>query len=48
MKEKIQKFLQLLLTLTKEEADQVEEILNWDSETKAAFLLAKQLFEEED
>ena len=34
--------------ITRDEADYIEEILNWDNERKAAFLIAKQIFEEED
>lgn len=33
--------------ITKEESDSIKDILKWDDEKKAAFLLAKNLFEEE-
>jgi len=48
MKEKIDKFLQYFTTITKEEADFILDILRWDDETKAAFKLAKRIFEEKD
>lgn len=48
MKEKIDAFIELLPTITKEEADTILRIVNWDRETKAAFKFAKQIFEEED
>lgn len=48
MKEKIDKFIHYFTTITKDQADFMEEILNWDDETKAAFKFAKQIFEEKD
>lgn len=48
MKKKIEKFLEYFPTITKEEADYIESILRWDDETKAAFMMAKQIFEEKD
>jgi hypothetical protein len=48
MKEKIDKFIKYFTTITKEEADYIESILKWDDETKMAFMMAKQIFEEED
>lgn len=48
MKEKIDKFIQYFTTITKEQADFMEEIVRWDDETKAAFMFAKQIFEKED
>jgi hypothetical protein len=48
MKEKIDKFIDFFTTITKEECDNIEEILSWDDETKAAFFLAKRIFEEGD
>lgn len=48
MKEKIDKFLKYFTTITKEESDYIEEILKWDDETRAAFLFAKRMFEDED
>lgn len=46
MKEKIEKFLKFLSSISKEEADYIEEILSWDGETKIAFKMAKRIFEE--
>lgn len=48
MKEKIEYFLEFLTTLTKEDADIILHVLNWDDETKAAFKFAKQTFEEDE
>lgn len=48
MKKLIDQMLELLPQLTKEEADSIEEILKWDDDKKAAFILAKKLFEDED
>lgn len=45
---KIYFFTNLLPTLTKDEADLIENVLKWGDEEKAAFLLAKKMFEEED
>ena len=46
MKEKIDKCLEYLSQLTKEEADLIENVLQWDDETKWAFKYAKKTFEE--
>ena len=46
MLDKIEKFLELLPTITKEEADFIEDILKWDDEKKMAFFHAKSIFEE--
>lgn len=48
MKEKIDKFLEYLSNLTKEEADFIESALKWDSETRVAFIMAKRIFEEKE
>lgn len=48
MKDKIEKFLKWLPTITKEESDFIEEVIHWDSEEKVAFIMAKRMFEEED
>jgi len=48
MKDKIDYFLEILTTLTKDEADLIEQVLKWDDEHKMAFSLAKKLFEEEE
>jgi hypothetical protein len=48
MKEKIAKFMKYFTTITKEESDYIESILKWDSETKAAFFLAKRIFEDNE
>jgi hypothetical protein len=46
MQEKIDKMLDILTQLTKDEADFIEQILNWDDETRIAFRLAKFILEE--
>jgi hypothetical protein len=47
MKEKIKYFLDIYLPkLTKHECDFAVHILSWDDETKIAFKLAKDIFEE--
>lgn len=48
MKEKIDKFIEYFTTITKDEAEYIEEILKWDDETKAAFFFAKKIFEDKD
>lgn len=48
MKEKIQKFIEIFPTVTKEESDAIANILRWDEETKMAFFIAKEIFEESD
>lgn len=49
MFEKINQFLnELLPKITKEEAETILDILKWDDETKAAFKLAKKIFEEQN
>ena len=48
MREKIEKFLKFFSTITKEESDNIEAILKWDDETKAAFMFAKKIFEEKE
>lgn len=48
MKEKIDKFIHYFTTITKEQADFMEDILNWDDEKKMAFMMAKQIFEEKE
>lgn len=48
MKEKINKFMHYFTTITKEQADFMEEILNWTDEDKIAFMLAKRIFEEKE
>jgi hypothetical protein len=47
MKDKIDHFLTILSELTKEEAFLIEMALKWDSETQAAFMFAKKIFDEE-
>ena len=46
MIDQIDFFIEVLSTLTKEEADEIEKILLWDQEKKCAFLFAKKIFEE--
>jgi hypothetical protein len=48
VKEYIEEFLIVLPKLTKEEADFILEIVNWDEEKRMAFKFAKKIFEEED
>ena len=40
--------LQYLTQLTQDESDFIESVLKWDDETKAAFMFAKRIFEEDD
>lgn len=47
MKEEIDKMIGYLTTLTKEEANFIEHVLEWPDEYKTAFILAKRIFEEE-
>jgi len=44
---KIDKFVQIFPTLTREEADFIEQVLKWDDETKIAFGMAKRMFDED-
>ncbi len=46
--ELITKFIKYFTTITKEEADYIEEIMKWDDETRAAFMFAKRMFDEKD
>ena len=46
MKEQIDKNMEYLTQLTKEEADFIEHVLEWDDEQRIAFKLAKRIFEE--
>jgi hypothetical protein len=48
IKEKIDEFLDFFSTITRDEADYIEEILEWDNETKVAFQLAKRIFDEQE
>lgn len=48
IKDDIDKFMEILPTLTKEEADFILDIINWPDEKKAAFKFAKQVFEGKD
>lgn len=45
--EKLDHFMSQFPDITKDESDFIASILTWDDETKMAFLMAKQLFEEE-
>lgn len=47
MKEQIEKFLEVLPYISKEQADDILEIVNWDAETRAAYKLAKRIFDED-
>jgi hypothetical protein len=46
--QQVDHFIALLPTMTKEEADFIETVLKWDNDEKAAFILAKRVFETED
>ena len=46
MQKHIEFFLELFPQLTKEEADLIENVINWTNEKKMAYKLAKSLFEE--
>lgn len=46
--EKLDHFMSQFPDITKDESDFIASILTWDDETKMAFLMAKQLFEEEE
>ncbi len=48
MKEQIDEMMELLPNLTKEEADFIETVLKWESDKKAAFMIAKRIFESKD
>lgn len=48
MKGKIDKMLEYLTQLTKKEADFIQSILQWESDDKIAFFIAKKTFEEDD
>lgn len=47
MKEKIEHFLSIMCILTKDEADLIAQVCKWEDDAKAAFLFAKNIFEEE-
>lgn len=47
MKELIDKNIEYLSKLTKEEADFVSHILDWDDDQRIAFKLAKRIFDEQ-
>jgi hypothetical protein len=47
MKDMIEECLDLLLSMTKEEADFIEAIISWDNERRAAFKLAKNLIDQQ-
>ncbi len=46
MKEKIDHYIEVLSTLTKEEANFAEQIIYMPDEDKSAFIFAKRIFEE--
>jgi hypothetical protein len=39
-------FWKYFTTITKDESDYIEEILNWNQEVRAAFCMAKKIFED--
>jgi hypothetical protein len=47
MKEELEKMIAYLPKLTKHEADFIEHILKWTDAQRAAFRLAKRIFEDE-
>lgn len=47
MKDLIKKFMHDFTQMTEEEADFVESILKWDDEKRAAYILAKRMFEDD-
>lgn len=48
MIEDIRRMMELLPTLTKEEANFISQICEWDNSERSAFIIAKKLFEEKD
>jgi hypothetical protein len=48
MKKEIDFFIEYFTTITKEESDYIQSILDWDDEKKIAFRFAKKIFEERD
>lgn len=46
--EKVDKFTEYLSSLTKEEIEFIENISNWDNDTRIAFKLAKKLMQESE
>ncbi len=44
----IDHFMKLFPKITQEESDYVYEILQWENEKRAGFLMAKKLFEDKD
>lgn len=41
-------FIKLFPKITKEESDYIEDILKWTDVQRAAFMMAKRIFEEKD
>lgn len=41
-------FIKKFPDMTKEESDYIHDVLQWEHEKRAGFLMAKQLFEEKD
>lgn len=48
IKSMIDHFLDMFPQITKDESNFTAEIIKWDDEKKAAFLFAKQIFEENE
>jgi uncharacterized protein YoxC len=46
--EQMSDFWQHFTTITKDESDYIEEILHWSQDTKAAFVMAKRIFDEKN
>lgn len=47
IKEKIEFFLKQMHTMTKQDSDFIQQVINWDEEKKSAFIFAKRIFEED-
>lgn len=44
----IDHYIKLFPQMTKEESDAIENILKWEDDRKAGFMMAKRLFEDEE
>lgn len=44
--QKMDKFIAIFSTMTKEESDYIAEICSWDDEMRSAFMFAKRVFED--
>ena len=48
LRDKIVCFIEYFPTITKDQADFMEDLLKWDDEKKMAFMMAKRIFEEKE